>query len=211
MGTSLRGTLFIAIISSVLAACHADVCCFPSQFEGHIIDMEPTGNQNEPYTQTDIDVSFDWTKNRLRQYVAAEDYLQLQFFGKGVMYTIQNSTCKVSKLFPPPNGTFCIPDNAKRMKSYTLGIKEKISAIDYLITEKESQILRTISDMCVPVADIYFPLASNDFSTIITYQNLTSGIKDEKVFDVPSFCKSNEKKNISPPMMKASYLWKVSL
>jgi hypothetical protein len=51
MGTSLRGTLFIAIILSVLPAYHADVCCFPSQFEGHIIDMEPTGNQNEPYTQ----------------------------------------------------------------------------------------------------------------------------------------------------------------
>jgi hypothetical protein len=59
----------------------------------------------------------------------------------------------------------CFADNAKRMKSYTLGIKEKISAIDYLITEKESQILRTISDMCVPVADIYFPVTCKQYHT----------------------------------------------
>jgi ABC-type polysaccharide/polyol phosphate transport system ATPase subunit len=42
------------------------------------------------------------------------------------------------------------------MKSYTLGMKKQINVTDYLYTMDQMQILRTISDKCVPVADLYF-------------------------------------------------------
>ncbi|XP_060593610.1 uncharacterized protein LOC132748082 [Ruditapes philippinarum] len=214
MSTSLRTSLSLAIVLLMLRAYHADVCCFPSQFECHANHFMPNEKAKiyRPYIERDFDISFDWTKKRLRQYSPATGYVELLFFEKAVVYFIRNSTCSIKLLEPPKIGAFCVPDNAKRMKSYTLGVKEQINVTDYLYKIDQTQMLRTISDNCVPVFDLIFHAKSNfkNFNTILaTYQNLTLGIKDEKVFDVPSFCKSSAKKEINSKVEGTSLFWNV--
>ncbi|XP_060582249.1 uncharacterized protein LOC132738677 isoform X2 [Ruditapes philippinarum] len=207
MNITLRTSLSIAIVLLIMRKDHTDACCFPSQFEGQLNILMPKENNAGSYKEKDIDITFDWTKRRIREYFPAEGYVQLLFFEKAVSYIIQNSTCSVGQLSPFPYGAFCVPDNAKRMKSYTLGMKKQINVTDYLYTMDQMQILRTISDKCVPVADLYFQEKSNFITYMVTYQNLTPGIKDEKVFDVPSFCKSSTKKKINSRIKKTNLFW----
>jgi hypothetical protein len=55
---------------------------------------------------------------------------------------------------------FYITDRAKRMKSYKIGLKEKMTFTDYVFSPVKKgtigQQIRTITDDCVPVVDIYF-------------------------------------------------------
>lgn len=192
----VRDSLLVIILFVMWPSCHADVCCFPKQLEGQLSMLYSRATGSDLFTEINMDVSFDWTNKRIREYIPATGYLQLLFFGKGVGYFIKNSTCQVQKLSPLSDSEFCVPDRAKRMKSYTIGLKEKMTFTDYVFSPVKKgtigQQIRTITDDCVPVVDIYFMNRNNYFEMVTySYQNITPGIKDEKVFNVPSFCKSS--------------------
>jgi hypothetical protein len=48
--------------------------------------------------------------------------------------------------------------------------------------------VETVSFLCIILGNNYFEMVT------YSYQNITPGIKDEKVFNVPSFCKSSVQK-----------------
>ncbi|XP_053390196.1 mammalian ependymin-related protein 1-like [Mercenaria mercenaria] len=196
--------LLIFLVAVTYLVCWADLCCFPKQWEGTLSVLMPNSSQGGLFSQDNVDISVDMTGQRIREYVRSTGTIYLMFYKEGVGYMIDNSTCSKGSVSPWPSGAVCVPGDAKLLRKYQLGIKEKMNVIDYIfITNSKTsgnmleQTVRTVTDMCQPVEDKvmrkYSEWNSTDVYTV-TYENITPGIKDPSVFNIPSTCKSSTRK-----------------
>ncbi|KAK3738467.1 hypothetical protein RRG08_034757 [Elysia crispata] len=183
-------------------------CCTPDQWEG-------IGSQFSSYAgffhhgliKEFSNVAYDFTNNRsavfLRYYsgdIEAKIKIVVRFDGEdegGFLYVdhYDRHMCWKKKL----EGKFrkcCIPKHAKRLGDFSLGLKGDYNVTSYDIKGKRLNIALTVQELgenvCAPVAQFaigrvgYYDVLRN-----VGFVNITPGIKDETVFDVPPDCEDD--------------------
>ncbi|XP_035675380.1 uncharacterized protein LOC118415124 [Branchiostoma floridae] len=179
---------FLAI-AFLLGGCSVmvEACCLPKQFEC------TAGLQNATFRGGKLDVSstvFMHSVDLVNKKVSyvGQSFKIVQDYNKMMQYTISQWYCRVSKLTTPIHD--CMPANATIATSMAMGGPKGIM-MDVYDIEKISPGARlpfkgTLSlnqEGCVPFSEI---LKTEGSIATLAYVNMTYGIKDPSVFDVPS-------------------------
>ncbi|XP_077984501.1 ependymin-related protein 1-like [Glandiceps talaboti] len=203
----------ILLILSFVVYATASICCPP--FEQYKSRMNLRGGIYHSTTQSaalmnaKLILHADITNNR----VAFEETIQtsgtvthmksIADFNQGVQYMIIDGTTCI-KL--PTESTLediaCIPDGAELLGTYDYAMG-KLNGSEYKFTMKQlgetQTYVTTVTEDCIPLASqIVGGDEAGTFKYTMggTYVNITQGIKDPSVFDVPSIC--SHKATVSP-------------
>ncbi|XP_035677013.1 uncharacterized protein LOC118416063 [Branchiostoma floridae] len=181
--------LKIVSIAFLLGGCSVlvEACCLPKQFECTI------GLQNATFGGGKLDVSttgFMHSMDFINKKVAyvGQDFKVLQDYSKMMQYTISNGYCTVNKLMKPIDN--CISANATVATTVDMGGPKGVT-LDVYNVEKISPgpgiffkgSIAFNQEGCIPFSEIL--MTEGSYATV-SYINMTFGIKDPSVFDVPS-------------------------
>ncbi|XP_066283519.1 ependymin-related protein 1-like isoform X2 [Branchiostoma lanceolatum] len=162
-----------------------ETCCVPKQWECIY------GGQNATFMDGKIDVSatssmhsFDFVSKKLA--FIGQDYKIVQDYNKMMQYTIIQGHCTAVKLAAPIHN--CLPASAIVASSLDMGGPNGVVIDVYDIGKiaPEYMYKGTYSvnhDGCIPFSET---LMTDGSIFTLAYINITSGIKDPSVFDVPS-------------------------
>ncbi|KAL3876391.1 hypothetical protein ACJMK2_034241 [Sinanodonta woodiana] len=184
--------LFLAFVA--IAA--GEGCCPPDQWEAGqdiMVGMVTAGatHLSKGLNRVHIDAT--------QKIIAAEESLVvdgapvqlkvIQDFVKGIQYLIQNSVCQKTTIGPWVSR--CVPDNATLVHSVSIGSgKNTLAVKTYNVKQGDLDIYVTVTaDGCIPVSQNQAGSSSGVNQMIVVgFYDVTQGIKDRSVFDVPAEC-----------------------
>ncbi|XP_066283520.1 ependymin-related protein 1-like isoform X3 [Branchiostoma lanceolatum] len=181
--------LKLVAIAFLLGGCSVmtEACCPPKQFECTI------GVQNATIRAGKLDVSttaFMHSVDLVNKKVAyvGQGFKMMQDYNKMMQYTISHGFCTTGKLTTQIHN--CMPANATIATSLDMGGPKGVT-LDVYDIEKISPgpgllfkgTLTFNRDGCIPFSET---LMTEGSIATLGYINITSGIKDPSVFDVPS-------------------------
>ncbi|GFO11597.1 mammalian ependymin-related protein 1-like [Plakobranchus ocellatus] len=193
----------VALILSSLAA-FSWACCTPDQWEG----VQTTFAGYSGYFHSGLIkeynyVAYDFENKRSAMYMryvnkdieAKLKYLVVFDDDEGGMLYIDNlgkGTCFMKKL----EGEFrksCIPKEAKSYGPYYLGLKGGYKVESYNLKGKHMDVIVTVQpieeDVCAPISELATGLVGHyKILRTVGFVDITPGIKNETVFDVPKDC-----------------------
>ncbi|XP_070531920.1 ependymin-related protein 1-like [Ptychodera flava] len=184
----------ILLLSSVVYA-SAYICCPPTKWEGqfgelggYVTDKTKESGVFTVAATAHIDSDI--------QKVAMETARQvkiIQDYKKKIMYTIAGGNCTKTALQGTVEDDVCIPDRAKYFTTLTY-FGEDLIADDYIYDiVLHGMKLTTISlvtrSSCIPMG-LQGKVEAKDVKAIYSggFFNVTLGIEDPSVFDVPAIC-----------------------
>ncbi|XP_077986712.1 ependymin-related protein 1-like [Glandiceps talaboti] len=189
------------LMLSFLVYTSAYICCPPKQYEGSITEY---GGFYAPQSKTaglltiSANIHYDYTNQKMlfneTVTVLGKDTVVavLQDYTQKVQYFIMNGVCTKMAL-PGTVDDNCIPDDAIFIGTFDYGMgKLKASTYRYNQTQFGTEMdLYTVvtTEDCVSV--LFHAVSQDAQSTSVvsgTFCNITPGIKDPKVFDVPASC-----------------------
>ncbi|XP_077983806.1 ependymin-related protein 1-like [Glandiceps talaboti] len=204
----------ILLILSFVVYATASICCPP--FEQYECRMNVRGGIYYPaykfaeLQDTNMSLHADITNKK----VAFEETIRsgggtvthlksITDFNQGVQYMIiDGTTCTKFPIETTLEDIACIPDDAELLGTYDYAMG-KLKGSEYKYTVKQlGQIqtyVMTVTNQCIPLA---LQVVGGDeagtfqYTTGGTYVNITPGIKDPSIFDVPSIC--SHKAAVSP-------------
>ncbi|XP_066285816.1 development-specific protein LVN1.2-like [Branchiostoma lanceolatum] len=162
-----------------------ETCCVPKQFECTL------GGQNATFKDGKIDVSttssmqsFDFVSKKIA--FIGQDFKIVQDYNKMMQYTIAKGYCAAAKLTVPLNN--CLPASVMVASSLDMGGPNGVVIDVYDIGKIASEYMykgtySVNQDGCLPFSQT---LMTEGSISSLGYFNVTSGIKDPSVFDVPS-------------------------
>ncbi|XP_076085303.1 ependymin-related protein 1-like [Mytilus galloprovincialis] len=167
-------------------------CCLPTQMEGTLgfssgYQVKDKGFRTEAMFLLAYDV-----KGK-RQSTLGEGVTngikfqihQIDDYAAGKQYTVTNGKCVIVPL--KTEMLYCIPSDAKLLKSTFIGFDDKKIDVDmYMFTFQGATVTMSVTkDTCVPVSEhVTYPNVLVD----VGYMGMTSGIKNTTVFDIPKPC-----------------------
>uniref|UniRef100_A0A0B7B9J2 Mammalian ependymin-related protein 1 n=1 Tax=Arion vulgaris TaxID=1028688 RepID=A0A0B7B9J2_9EUPU len=217
-------TSIVLLICSMVALSSA--CCTPDQWEG--VESSLGGYArifHHGLIQEYIDVAYDAVNNRT---AAVLDYRNGKFSNKYRIVTRYDNDASTGKLYVldikkekcwtktlnRPFRKACIPAEAKALGTYSVGLVGGLNATAYEVRYK--QIVAYVSvqdlgnDVCVPVGEaIYGKLKKVDFIQNVGFINITPGIRNETVFDVPKQCQEDDDYNLAEEFSREHYIMAV--
>ncbi|KAK6185407.1 hypothetical protein SNE40_007650 [Patella caerulea] len=186
-------------------------CCVPPQWEGRqgsIIGSVNKGSTS--VTNANYFMSYDETNQRVYYETEAEtegvtQYLKIiQNFAKGMQYVIdlQKQNCSsfpISQQFPK----ICLPADAQLAGKIYFGIgTNRFDALSFTYyTHGTNVTVVGTPDDCIPVIDVLRVKDSSMGTAQMTFTgfvDLTVGIRDPSIFNVPSICKQ-----VDPSLFKS--------
>ncbi|XP_066264788.1 uncharacterized protein [Branchiostoma lanceolatum] len=181
---------FVAV-ALLLAACSVwgDQCCMPKQWESFTaIENTTVVAGTIKVTQTYANESYDFDKKKFASVDAATGVRTVLDYTKHMMYTIVAKMCFTSP-WPFPISSpmmHCVPDNATLLASFEMG-----GSGGFVIDQYDLQAfypgfkgyMQFSRPGCLPFSHAkYF----NSHEAMFGFTNVTEGIKDPSVFDIPS-------------------------
>ncbi|XP_060599148.1 mammalian ependymin-related protein 1-like isoform X2 [Ruditapes philippinarum] len=172
-------------------------CCYPVTWESVNFERDGLvgpGSKTAVINEITEKLSVDGVNQRIASFsiVNTGGYqikVQiLQLYNKNIMYIAEGGTCKTYKL--PPWNPICVPDSATLAKKTYYGFKDKVDVDIYAVVSgpKTSYLTMTRAD-CVPVYQAsYGQSQAGSELSFKTFSDITLGIKDQSVFDIPSSC-----------------------
>nr|AAQ19608.1 ependymin-related protein [Branchiostoma belcheri tsingtauense] len=160
-------------------------CCTPKQWESFVGIENTTAVEGMiKVTQSYAIESYDFDKKKIAMVFPAGGFRLVQDYNKGMMYTIAGQYCFTTPWpYPMVN---CVPDNATLLYSYEMGGPDGLMVDQYNLEAflpGFKGVFQLTNPGCVPVAQTqYF----GSYVTMFGFTNITTGIKDPSVFDVPS-------------------------
>lgn len=188
----------VAALFVVNAYGQTKYCCHPGQWESinYINEAQIASGTKKPvYTQGNEALSVDGPNHRIASLSTLNsggfkvNVQVIQLYDKRVMYTVQSGECKQTPL--PPWSPRCIPDTATLVKQTFYGVGDNKIDIDiYQVISGPNTIYLNIAHAdCTPMYQSGYGSAQGVSALgFKTYTNITTGIKDTSVFDVPSIC-----------------------
>ncbi|XP_053393167.1 ependymin-related protein 2-like [Mercenaria mercenaria] len=190
----------IILVALCIVTVHGQTkyCCHPVTWESvnYISEGQvASGTKKAVYTEGTEMVSVDGTNHRIASLTTYNsggfkvNVLILQLFDQGVMYTVQSGECKNTTL--PPWTPRCVPDSATLAKKSYYGIGDNKVDVDiYALQSGPNTVYLTVANAdCTPVYQAAYGTAEGVSGLAYkAYRNITLGIKDTSVFDVPSIC-----------------------
>lgn len=196
----------------------ANICCTPDQWDaflyfdyGNVFIDEKVSGPDTAYSVINgtIKLSYDYKNQRLYMFINGTEYsplipkpvpdngLYLYDYKQGIEYQVSHGTCDKTKLGPNMTRE-CIPDNAELVMKGTVGNGD-LKTASYAFPHPrplELQVSATVlTDSCIPLHAVYRsnpePLGGG---TLIVLEPLdvSPGIRDPSVFDVPAPCRNIE-------------------
>lgn len=183
----------------------ANPCCSPDQWEGYQFSFD-----EREHFRAGLNVSYDYTNKRLRVLIEErtpnnkKKILEaISLYNNNTMYLIDHTsnTCTSEQL----NESMiqdCVPKDAVLETSPVLGGSLKTNLYRFSRTDHDEDVdfieVRT-QDNCFPV-DVF--AASNRFGVDENFfWDITLGIKDPSVFNIPPICKKTNSDDVDHPML----------
>lgn len=189
-------------------------CCTPDQWEGAegaIIGYHGPGKHGGLIREY-IQVAYDFTNKQsaanlyyFNKGIKAEFKVIVKYDkecqdancagGKMYVYNVKDKKCWEKSI----KGAFrkaCIPEKAKYMGDYYLGLEGGLKASAYEFDGKHFTASISVSSVgknqCVPIGETIAKQGRYSTLSNVGFLNITTGIKDPSVFDVPAACKETE-------------------
>ncbi|KAK6170741.1 hypothetical protein SNE40_019056 [Patella caerulea] len=190
----------VLLLLGLSGCCLAQICCVPNTWEG--IQRQTAGsisNGKPTISVTDIKVHYDLTNFRAAfdENVTANGYTVqvkvIQMFKDGIEYIISGNTCS-KKMIPPTPQTRCVPDSAKlEGKHFIVSGKNNVSFNTYKYETNRISASISMTEHCKPVSQVIYGASNGvQFLSSDVYYDITDGIVDPAVFNIPAIC-SNAK------------------
>ncbi|XP_064595660.1 uncharacterized protein LOC135462193 [Liolophura sinensis] len=181
---------------------HGPYCCAPDQWEGTIQMLEGYATPGHPpgaETGT-TETHFDFTNQReatfsnLNAGLVNTQFRVLKDYKKQTQFTYHpdSGACEKKDL-PYPLVRTCPPYSAVKLDPVVFGGGSDKAIVDmYMLANPTfNETFGFTRDKCLPFTRaLWGSVAGDPLMQIYSYINLTIGIKDTSVFDVPSSCKS---------------------
>ncbi|ESO87154.1 hypothetical protein LOTGIDRAFT_154656 [Lottia gigantea] len=185
------------ILLCLVASSLAEKCCVPDTWEG--IQQQSVGsikNGIPTMSEETITIHYDLTKNvaAFDESVTANGYTVkvkvIMDFKAGTEYIISGNHCS-KKVISHTSRTRCVPDNAKFEGSHFGGSgnnKVMFNSYSYQAANVTAHFSMT-NPGCVPVSQIIYG-STNGVQYFVSqnFYDITPGVKDPTVFNVPSIC-----------------------
>ncbi|BFZ03470.1 hypothetical protein BsWGS_06509 [Bradybaena similaris] len=209
----------IMLLCSVVALSTA--CCTPDQWEGEEATIGGyAGRRRAGLLKEFIAVAYDGTNNRTAAFVDYQNGEHSNKFkivtryenGHGKLYVVDLKKGKCwTKSLERPFRKACIPDDAKKIGSYYLGLKDGFKVTGYDIRGRSINAfvsVETLDDnQCVPVTEaVYGKLRKVDFVQTVGFINVVAGIRNETVFDIPKECEKREEFSLAEELSREHYI-----
>lgn len=188
-------------------------CCTPDQWEGGegaVIGY--SGPHHQGLIREYIKVAYDYTNKQsavelhyFNGKIKAEFKVLVKYDKKcmtkdckgGKMYILdmKDNKCWEKRLLKPFRKA-CLPEEAKYMSDYYVGVEGGLKASAYEYDGEFFLASISVSDvgkgLCVPIGETIAKHSRYNTLSTVGFFNITTGIKDPKFFDVPEACKKTE-------------------
>ncbi|XP_066264789.1 uncharacterized protein [Branchiostoma lanceolatum] len=193
---------FVAV-ALLLAACSVwgDQCCTPKQWESFVgIENTTAVDGMIKVTQSYATESYDFDKKKIAVVLPAVGVRIVQDYNKHMMYTIVAGMCFTTP-WPAPMVN-CVPDNATLLASFEMGGSGGLMIDQYdlqAFLPGFKGYMQLSRPGCLPISQTqYF----DSYVTMFGFTNVTEGIKDPSVFDIPSPpCPAMDIDNVVKPLL----------
>ncbi|XP_078582834.1 mammalian ependymin-related protein 1-like isoform X1 [Branchiostoma floridae x Branchiostoma japonicum] len=161
-------------------------CCAPKQWESFV------GIENTTAVDGKIEVrqisgieSYDYDRKMIAVVIPGHFVIKvIQDYNKGMMYTIVAGQCYATPWpYPMVN---CIPDNATMIEKFEIGGPNGLMIEQYQLQDfipGFNGYIQFTRPGCIPVSQTQY---YDSYVTTYGFTNITAGIKDPSVFDIPS-------------------------
>jgi len=190
----MKTLLFIALIVVAVSAYKykkpqaPPACCTPDKWEGHDMEWDPLLD----YRRRDV-THYDFVskKEKIEFTVDSRGPQRkgsiLRRYDLGKEYEIIEGTCK-SRATEGPMRRRCITDDFKYEVTYTLGSRLSCDLWRHVNGTRIFEV-SVAATTCIPVSDLYTYYAPDETGHAFgQFWDVTPGIKDPTVFDVPPIC-----------------------
>uniref|UniRef100_A0A0B6ZEM9 Mammalian ependymin-related protein 1 n=1 Tax=Arion vulgaris TaxID=1028688 RepID=A0A0B6ZEM9_9EUPU len=211
----------IIFICSVLALSSA--CCTPDQWEGEeAIIGGYTGQRNRGILKEFVRVAYDAVNTRTAAFVDYRSGEHSNKFkivtryengeGKLYVYDLKKDKCW-TKTLDRPFRKACIPSEAKSIGSYYLGLKNGFKLTGYEFKGKRINAFVSVEEIgneCIPVTEaIYGRLNKVGIVQNIGFINISRGIRNTTIFDVPRKCEKKEDFSLAEELTRDNFIMAV--
>jgi len=183
--------LFLLLGVATLASAQQNACCAPEQWEG-----EASGIDRERSLRFFEYLSYDFTNQMLRVDFYADvkqKYYQgtlIERYDMGKSYLIdENGNCK-SEALSGYLKEVCVPNGYQNSVQFTLGGELACTAYIYEDFQNISD-FTVATDGCIPINGQFLQRSPHNatWEGEVTYWDITTGIRNPNVFNVPSKCR----------------------
>ncbi|XP_078691514.1 mammalian ependymin-related protein 1-like [Branchiostoma floridae x Branchiostoma belcheri] len=188
-------------------------CCVPKQWEGNVHMIQGYVTSGQPGLQNvTVRESYDFTRKKIAVEVlgATTPTKVIMDYSTMEQYTITGMSCTVGMMMDP-GMLNCIPSNSTYMGSFHFGGMEGLlvdswSLVDPLLGG--SGVVELTREGCIMLTEVLINPAEPSLS-VLGVTDVTLGIKDPKVFDVPRPpCPTNpENKKFHPAAVRGKFLF----
>jgi len=192
-------------IVAIIAPLSAQSCCFPLQWEGQQSMYDVSCDR---YTRSRL--YSDFKNKRIASYSVLKKHGVVEQYSKTVadlntmmlyfIYKIKDKTiCQVSKIRQAvPANLNCMPASFKFMGGYHIGAgNESLALKTYAMVKRKYKNYISVTKGCIPVRDrILFTPKTQPNLFDISWYNITIGIKNQDVFNLPPACYEDQSFNI---------------
>eukprot|EP00058_Branchiostoma_floridae_P010114 XP_002595602.1 hypothetical protein BRAFLDRAFT_64712 [Branchiostoma floridae] len=137
--------------------------------------------------------SYDFSNKKLAlELLGSPRTKVIQDYNKMMQYVISGQNCSATKIVG--DMFHCIPASAAHLQTFYFGGMQGLLMDAWQVTAPDlggDLVVDVTHDGCIPVAEVITNMEAQSM-TVLTYADITMGIRDPKVFDVPSPpCPSN--------------------
>ncbi|BFZ17871.1 hypothetical protein BsWGS_20910 [Bradybaena similaris] len=217
-------TALVVVLACAVVAL-SSACCTPDQWEGVQTAFGGYASTIRPSSgiiSMDSAISYDAKNNRSASFITGSgrgEEFKLKLLtiydnksGAGKLYVMDyiKDVCNTVILRTPFRRS-CVPAEAKPVVNFSLGYAPAIKAVGYQIPGKEVQTFLSVQDLgnnqCVPVSEaLYGTVRQVNIVETVAFINITSGIKNETVFDIPEKCQKMTDSNLAERLLHEYYI-----
>lgn len=212
------------VLSALLAVTYSQTCT-PPQWEGVEYSIGGYEHHRRPGMMRECShISYDAEKKRIASFTNYingdyENKFKMVVLygagkddgGKAYVVDMKRDKCWVKKI-DKPFRTCCIPAEAVHKGDYSMGLKGKggLAVSSYLVKKDKMTVYFAVSKLgkeMIPVSEFnYGSFWDTHFLQGAGFGDITAGIRNASVFDIPKECKEATDVSISEFLMRRSSL-----
>jgi len=207
----MNSLLTLGLVLCFAVCAWASICCTPDQWEGYQPSVAGYSSRHRKgQTKEFAQVSYDFTNKRTAAFMTFVDRDKEKKFqivtrydddmnddeGKIYVVDLKEDKCWTKKTRRPFRKA-CIPDGAKVNGAGYLGLEGKgLKITGYEVATHRVDAMVTVmnidKDTCVPTGEVMSgSMKRVSFMRSAAFIDITAGIKNETIFDIPKACEEN--------------------
>ncbi|KAK0044501.1 ependymin-related protein 1 [Biomphalaria pfeifferi] len=203
--------VFIVYLPLIVSASAPIPCCWYKQWEGFVAQKHGVYDSVGNFASVaDIQgtIHMDYYRlmvvNDLVMTNASQVYAltSIEDYNKNVSYTIISGQCYKAPLRGRLQDN-CVPENSHYLGNHSyLGIVADTWILSYYSKILTTSVRMTVTrDECIPIQEMLLTISSTSSLSFINMMNITEGIVDPNIFNIPSICQQTPLHSSQVPLM----------